>query len=58
MSQNTKERALEPFFSTKSSGTGLGLSIVHSIVHAHAAELQIDSEEHIGTTMKIRMRLK
>ena len=41
------------------SGTGLGLSIVKSLVVAHQGELDIQSREHIGTTVSVSFpRLK
>jgi len=42
----------EPYFSTKGSrGTGLGLPIVRNIAEIHNAELTLESEVGVGTTM-------
>jgi signal transduction histidine kinase len=38
-------------------GAGLGLSIVKSILTAHQADIQVESEEKQGTTFRIRLPL-
>ena len=55
MTEDVKRRALDPFFSTKStnSGTGLGLSMVYGFVQQSGGELRIYSELNSGTTMRI-----
>jgi signal transduction histidine kinase len=53
MDTQVRERALDPFFTTRPSGTGLGLPIVHRIIEAHAGEIHIDSVEGQGTTVTI-----
>ncbi len=53
MSEETRKRALEPFFTTKAKGTGLGLSICGHIVQAHQGSLQITSTPGVGTRVEI-----
>jgi PAS domain S-box-containing protein len=55
MSSDVIDRALEPFFTTKSSaeGTGLGLATVHAIVLRVGGSMDISSEEGVGTTFRI-----
>jgi two-component system, cell cycle sensor histidine kinase and response regulator CckA len=55
MSEETLERAFEPFFSTKARGrgTGLGLAMVYGTVVNHGGLVQLTSEEDAGTTMTI-----
>ena len=54
MSDETRRRCLEPFFSTKGErGTGLGLPMVYGIVQRHNADLEIDSVLGGGTTVRI-----
>lgn len=52
MSEETKRRSLEPFFTTKGErGTGLGLAMVYGMVQRHSAEIGIESQPGHGTTV-------
>lgn len=54
MNTETRQRCLEPFFTTKGErGTGLGLAMVYGMVKRHSAELEIDSEFGKGTVMRL-----
>ena len=55
MSEEVRRRAVDPFFTTKStnSGTGLGLSMVYGFVQQAGGELRIYSEDGIGTTVRL-----
>jgi PAS domain S-box-containing protein len=58
MSEDVRQRCLEPFFSTKGQhGTGLGLSLVHATVEQHRGTLTVESEPGRGTTFAIRFPL-
>lgn len=50
-------RIFDPFFTTKVSGTGLGLSICHELVRAHEGEINVESPEGQGTTVRILLPL-
>lgn len=57
MEPEVRDRAVEPFFSTKGPGlgTGLGLSTVHGIVTAVHGELSISSTPGKGTQVRIEL---
>ncbi len=46
-------RIFDPFFTTKPTGTGLGLSICHELVRAHGGEIQVESGEGNGTSVRV-----
>jgi two-component system NtrC family sensor kinase len=50
-------RIFDPGFTTKGVGvgTGLGLSITYRIVHAHGGKIDVDSEPHVGTTVRVSL---
>jgi len=56
MTKDVLEKALDPFFTTKSEGkgTGLGLSLVYSTVKAHRGQMDIQSEPDRGTSVHMR----
>ena len=55
MDDDTRDRALEPFFTTKAPGvgTGLGLSTVHGIVRASGGDITFDSRVGEGTMVRV-----
>jgi signal transduction histidine kinase len=57
MSEEVRQRCMEPFFTTKGeNGTGLGLAMVFGIVKRHEGILDIESEVGKGTTMWVRLK--
>jgi CheY-like chemotaxis protein len=56
MTEEVRQRCLEPFFSTKGKqGTGLGLSLVHATIERHRGTLSIDSQPGRGSTFVVRL---
>ena len=55
MSEDVRQRATEPFFTTKGreKGTGLGLAMVHGFVQQSLGRLDIDSVPGQGTTVRL-----
>ena len=55
MDPATRERVLEPFFTTKGTGeiSGLGLSVAHGIVVSHGGDLMVESEPEKGTAIHV-----
>ncbi len=55
MSQEVLSRAIEPFFTTKTSGkgTGLGLSMVYSFAKQSGGDLRLESKPEIGTSVSL-----
>jgi len=58
MSEATKAKIFQPFFTTKPTGegTGLGLSLAYDIVvKGHGGTIEVNSVENIGTTFMIKL---
>ena len=52
MSQKTKDKIFEPFYTTKGpgKGTGLGLAVVYGVLKGHRGLVDVRSEVNKGTT--------
>lgn len=55
MSPEVLRRAFSPFFTTKARGvgTGLGLSICHGIIHSFGGNIDVESIEGKGTSVRV-----
>lgn len=51
MDQETREKALLPFYSTKQSGTGLGLALCREIIEAHGGRISLEPNQPRGTVV-------
>jgi signal transduction histidine kinase/ActR/RegA family two-component response regulator len=60
MDEKTRQRCLEPFFSTKAKhgGTGLGLAMVYGMVQRHEGVITIDSAPGKGTCMQLTLPVR
>jgi signal transduction histidine kinase len=58
MSEETRNRCLEPFYTTKSDqGTGLGLGSVYGTIRRHEGQIDIQSELGRGTSICLSLPL-
>lgn len=56
MPESIRSKCLDPFYTTKGKlGTGLGLSIVSGVVKRHGGEIEIESEQGVGSTVTITL---
>lgn len=55
MSPDKLKRIFEPFYTTKepNRGTGLGLSVSHRVIRQHGGDVQVESEQNVGTSFLI-----
>lgn len=55
MEEKTRQRCLEPFFSTKRDrgGSGLGLAMVYGMMERHDGNIEVESAPGKGTTMRL-----
>ncbi|MCC7492079.1 MAG: response regulator [Fimbriimonadaceae bacterium] len=54
MTEETRQRCLEPFYSTKGeAGTGLGLAMVYGIVQRHHGQIELTNQWMHGTTFRL-----
>jgi len=53
MSDETRRRMFEPFFSTKFTGRGLGMAAVLGIVRSHSGGIQVESSAGRGTAIRV-----
>ncbi|RLB90997.1 MAG: hypothetical protein DRH26_08700 [Deltaproteobacteria bacterium] len=55
MTQETLQKAFDPYFTTRERGrgTGMGLALVRSIVERHRGYVTVDSTREQGTTVRV-----
>ncbi len=60
MAAEVRERAVEPFFTTKATGHGLGLGLflAKSLAEGFGGDLAIESTPNLGTTVRLWFNLK
>jgi signal transduction histidine kinase len=57
MSEEVKQKAKEPFFTTKEPGrgAGLGLAICDEIIRSHHGRMEIESREGKGSAIRVQL---
>lgn len=55
ISERARKQIFNPFFSTKVSGSGLGLAVTRRILQDHGGDIQVESQENVGTTFYLRI---
>lgn len=57
ISAEQQAQIFTPYFTTKSSGSGIGLSVVRQIIEKHNGNIRFESQEGVGTTFFVRLKL-
>lgn len=59
ISEENLQKVFDPFFTTKGvgKGTGLGLSVSHGTIEAHGGQIEVESEEGVGTEFRVYLPL-
>ena len=60
MSEQTKNKLFEPFYTTKGvgKGTGLGMSVSFGIIHKHGGKFEVESTLGEGSKITIKLPIK
>lgn len=60
MTPETRDRCIEPFFTTKEvgQGTGLGLHIIQGIVNTMKGSLEVESTLGQGALFRVRLQME
>jgi two-component system sensor kinase FixL len=58
ISETTRERLFEQFFTTKDDGLGMGLAIVRSIIEVHGGTVAAENAEGGGARFHFRLPIK
>jgi PAS domain S-box-containing protein len=53
--QDQRQQAFEPFYTTKTEGTGLGLAIIKRIIEAHEGEIELGNRLPQGAEIRITL---
>ncbi|NOQ84429.1 MAG: hypothetical protein GQ551_10495 [Myxococcales bacterium] len=56
MSESQKQRAFDPYYTTRAEGTGLGLAIVRGTVESLGGRIRLDTSPGRGAKFRIQLR--
>ncbi|MGD9031356.1 MAG: ATP-binding protein [Desulfobacteraceae bacterium] len=51
-------KVFDPFYTSKGEGAGMGLTFVHFVISEHSGQVELRSEEGMGTRFRIRLPLE
>lgn len=57
ISEESREKIFNPFYTTRPDGTGLGLSVSYGIVRDHGGEILVESTPGKGASFRVRLPL-
>lgn len=57
MSEETKRRLFEAFYTTKRNGTGLGMMITQEVIKKHGGSIRVESQEGKGSRISVCLPL-
>lgn len=55
MTETTKQRAFDAFYTTKPNSSGLGLTVAHAVVTRHGGNITLESQPDHGTRVTIEL---
>lgn len=58
MDTMVRDKARDPFFTTRPAGTGLGLAIVERVIRNHGGDVQIESAHGQGTEIQLTLPME
>ncbi len=53
--ESSRDHIFDAFFTTRSHGMGIGLAVVKQVSDAHNFELEVDTDEEVGTAFVMRV---
>ncbi|NIP67340.1 PAS domain S-box protein [Candidatus Bathyarchaeota archaeon] len=56
--KENREKIFTPFFTTKARGMGMGLPICKKLVQAHGGQIQVESQEGVGSTFTVKLPIQ
>ena len=60
MPEDVRQRAFDPFFTTRAEGegTGIGLALCYKLIREHGGNIELESEEGSGTCFTLKLPIR